>query len=297
MTTLDQELLDIALQGLANTKTRVDTLDESHSNLQTLVTKTIKNTNDFNSKLGSLSKDFTSKLNAIPTYIPKDGQDGKQGLIGPPGESIKGDQGVTGDQGDQGLPGEPGVPGINGKDGLDSLPGKDGKDGKQGAIGKRGSNGTGIKNIVSKNDSILITLTDGSNKSIKIPKVQVPAGPTTVPTEIVTLKHLADTNINTAKDGDVLTKEGKKWVSKTPAITDYSNLPELTNPVATDFMVLLRNNIPYKVSIETLSNLFGGVLPVSLYPSATMYPAADLYPGTVADTTVYPNETLYPTGG
>lgn len=93
-----------------------------------------------------------------------------------------------------------GKDGVDGKDGKDTTPkqiansveawinenidllkgedGKDGKDGKsiQGKSGKDGSDGVGIVNIERSKDDLLITLTDGSEKRFKLPRVSVGGG-------------------------------------------------------------------------------------------------------------------------
>lgn len=90
-----------------------------------------------------------------------------------------------------------GIDGVDGKDGkdatpkqiadsveawinenIDSLKGADGKDGKsiQGQSGKDGSDGVGIANIERSKDDLLITLTDGSEKRFKLPRISVGGG-------------------------------------------------------------------------------------------------------------------------
>ena len=56
---------------------------------------------------------------------------------------------------------------LKGEDGKDGAKGKDGKDG---AKGKDGKNGIGIKDITEKNGEIVITLTDGTIKKLKMPR-------------------------------------------------------------------------------------------------------------------------------
>ena len=65
--------------------------------------------------------------------------------------------------------------GADGRDGIDGKDGKDGADGKDGISikgkdGKDGKNGVGIKDITEKNGEIVITLTDGTIKKLKMPR-------------------------------------------------------------------------------------------------------------------------------
>ena len=53
---------------------------------------------------------------------------------------------------------------------IESFKGEDGKDGKDGVKGKDGKNGIGIKDITEKNGEIVITLTDGTIKKLKMPR-------------------------------------------------------------------------------------------------------------------------------
>ena len=63
--------------------------------------------------------------------------------------------------------GEDGIDGVDGKDGID---GKDGQNGVNGKDGKNGKDGIGIKDIAEKNGDIIITLTDGTIKKLKMPR-------------------------------------------------------------------------------------------------------------------------------
>ena len=56
---------------------------------------------------------------------------------------------------------------FKGKDGKDGI---DGINGKDGAKGKDGKDGIGIKDITEKNGEIVITLTDGTIKKLKMPR-------------------------------------------------------------------------------------------------------------------------------
>ena len=59
---------------------------------------------------------------------------------------------------------------FKGEDGKDGKDGAKGEDGKDGAKGKDGKDGIGIKDITEKNGEIVITLTDGTIKKLKMPR-------------------------------------------------------------------------------------------------------------------------------
>ena len=59
---------------------------------------------------------------------------------------------------------------FKGEDGKDGKDGKDGIDGKNGKDGAKGKDGIGIKDITEKNGEIVITLTDGTIKKLKMPR-------------------------------------------------------------------------------------------------------------------------------
>ena len=85
--------------------------------------------------------------------------------------AINGVDGKDGRDGINGLDGLDGKDGINGKDGRDGVDGKDGIDGKsiKGDKGDRGLDGIGIDKVSFKDNTITITLTDGSKKDFKLP--------------------------------------------------------------------------------------------------------------------------------
>ena len=85
--------------------------------------------------------------------------------------AINGVDGKDGRDGINGLDGLDGKDGINGKDGRDGVDGKDGIDGKsiKGDKGDRGLDGIGIDKLSFKDNTITITLTDGSKKDFKLP--------------------------------------------------------------------------------------------------------------------------------
>ena len=59
---------------------------------------------------------------------------------------------------------------FKGEDGKDGKDGAKGENGKDGAKGKDGKDGIGIKDITEKNGEIVITLTDGTIKKLKMPR-------------------------------------------------------------------------------------------------------------------------------
>ena len=133
MTTLDQELLDVALTGLTNQKVIVDntskTVKTLDSSLSKLTAKTAKDLAGLGSKLDAVQAEMQStvisEMSKIP--IPKDGVDGKS-ITGPKGDtgaSIIGPVGPSGKDG-KSIVGKQGIPGKSVK----GEAGKDGKDGK-----------------------------------------------------------------------------------------------------------------------------------------------------------------------
>lgn len=60
-----------------------------------------------------------------------------------------------------------GLDGRNGKDGINGVDGKDGKDGLNGKNGLDGKDGANIQDIIYKSNNLIITLTDGTTKTIK----------------------------------------------------------------------------------------------------------------------------------
>ena len=122
---------------------------------------------------------------------------------------------------------------FKGEDGKDGKDGIDGTNGKDGDKGKDGKNGIGIKDITEKNGEIVITLTDGTIKKLKMPR---------------------DIRVISGGGGS----KGGGVASSSNGGVDYSKLTELFEINDTDFIVLLRENIPYKVSISTLKGVFGG---------------------------------------
>jgi len=99
--------------------------------------------------------------------LPEKGDKGDAGPQGEPGP--KGDKGDRGEPGEQG---KPGPAGRDGKDGKDGKPGKDGNPGKDGAPGRDGADGqdgTGIEDIKSHGQDMLIKLTDGREQRFRLP--------------------------------------------------------------------------------------------------------------------------------
>ena len=218
--TIDQELIDVALEALAKNKDRVDKLSNLADQLSKDMVdyKTLYDTDKkaldtrLNKFTDAFKKELEDTLKAIP--VPKDGIDGKDGINGKDGkDGVDGKQGKAGPKGEQGPAGKQGIQGPTGP------AGKDGVDGKSGSKGIQGKPGVGIDKITSNHTKVLIHLTDGRVVDIALPKAkEVTAGVTAMPTEIVVLRNLADVKVNNAEDGQVLTYSGGKWVPKTPII-------------------------------------------------------------------------------
>lgn len=215
--TLDQQLLDIALEGLAKNKPKVEKVsklaEKLANDLSTHKDLYKADKDALNSRLNTFTDDFKKELESTLKSIPipkdgkngidgksgKDGKDGEKGSTGPRG--IQGAQGPKGDQGKPGSPGQVGPTGAKGKDGINGYSGED---------------GVGIVNISSKHSKLLIELDNGKVIDIKLPEAKsIPAGVTAMPTEIVVMRNLADTNVDNATEGQVLTLENGKWVGKT----------------------------------------------------------------------------------
>lgn len=121
---------------------------------------------------------------------------------------------------------------FKGEDGKDGKDGAKGKDGKDGAKGKDGKDGIGIKDITEKNGEIVITLTDGTIKKLKMPRdIRVISG-------------------GGSKGGGI----------------DYAQLKSIEEPLLNnDEFMIFRDGKPYKVSLQSLSNYLGNDLPATEY--------------------------------
>lgn len=122
---------------------------------------------------------------------------------------------------------------FKGEDGKDGKDGAKGKDGKDGAKGKDGKDGIGIKDITEKNGEIVITLTDGTIKKLKMPRdIRVISGG------------------GGSKGGGI----------------DYAQLKSIEEPLLNnDEFMIFRDGKPYKVSLQSLSNYLGNDLPATEY--------------------------------
>lgn len=219
MEALDQELLDLALEALAKNKDRVDNITTDLSSLLADLDKHkavyTKDKKSLDARLGkftdSFKKELADTLKAIP--IPEDGIDGKDGVDGING--VDGKDGIDGRPGRDGKDGSTGDQGPIGKTGIQGPTGDTGPEGKAGKQGKDGKDGVGIEKFTTKNSILKIHLTNGSTKEIELPKLGAPTGVTAVPTEITVMRNLADTDVDNAVDGQVLTKRNGKWVAET----------------------------------------------------------------------------------
>ena len=231
-TTIDQELIDVALEALAKNKDRVDKLSNLADKLsQDMVSHKAlydKDKNALDARLNKFTEAFKKELEdtlkAIP--VPKDGIDGKDGINGQDGKD-----GVDGKDGKAGPKGEQGTQGTQGERGIQGPKGDAGKDGTDGKIGLQGKPGVGIDKITSNHTKVLIHLTDGRVVDITLPKAkEVPAGVTAMPTEIVVLRNLADTaDIDKAEEGQVLTYSKGKWRPGSGAGGTYTNSTPVPN--------------------------------------------------------------------
>ncbi len=232
---LDKELLEISLEALAKHKNKIEITNKSVKSLERLMSKTIdgldENASKLDIQLSELNKNMKSsvksEMSKIP--IPKDGIDGKsvKGIPGKDGKSIQGKAGKDGIS-IQGKPGKDGKsikgePGKPGKDGI-GKPGKDGED---------GSDGVGIKEVRGNSNEITIELTNGQEKTIKLPKSKgrgAGGGFTDGTPANNSVKLLTDTTIEYPSNGEVLTYQDGKWINETPAggVVDIDNFQRRT---------------------------------------------------------------------
>ena len=262
--TIDQELIDVALEALAKNKTRVDKLSSLAGQLSKdmIEHKAIydKDKSALDTRLNKFTdafrKELEDTLKAIP--VPKNGIDGKDGIDGKPGvDGLDGKDGKTGPTGLQGPRGEKGIQGPTGNTGPQGTSGISGKRGLQ------GNPAVGIDKITSNHTKVLIHLTDGRVIDIALPKTkEVPAGVTAMPTEIVVLRNLADTaNIDKAEEGQVLTYSKGKWIPGTPTA---GNIDSFQKRSEIEAMFKVAETTAYK---ELTYNL-GNITNVDIYTSS-----------------------------
>ena len=197
------EIVSTILEGLLHQKEQLELTIEELNQFEKAYGKDSKITTDRLDKLSvdldKISQDIetlkaikpdTIDLSAYATLDDikevKDGIDGKDGTNGKDG--IDGINGVDGRDGKDGINGKDGIDGINGvdgrdgKDGINGTNGVDGKDGLNGINGKDGkngidgTNGISIDKITYKNNTLYITLTDGTKKEFKLPVQYVGGG-------------------------------------------------------------------------------------------------------------------------
>lgn len=179
------EIVSTLLEGLLHQKEQLELTIEELNQFEKAYGKDSKITQDRLDKLSvdldKISQDIETLKAIKPDTIDlsnyatlddikkvKDGIDGKDGANGKDG--IDGINGVDGRDGKDGING---TNGVDGKDGLNGINGKDGKDGKNGIDG---TNGIGIDTITYKNNTLYITLTDGTKKEFKLPVQYVGGG-------------------------------------------------------------------------------------------------------------------------
>jgi len=184
---MDEALLPTIFEALANLKAKTDDLveelngfEDEFSKSRDLVNKQIE---DLTVQMDRLIKEA---VKALPKA--KDGSDGKNGLdaevdyetlkdfilkaVDVLPKAINGKDGSSGQDGEKGRDGLDGAKGQDGSDGSDGEDGKQGSKGKDGHIGKDGEDGLSIEDLYEKNGYIVITLSDGTIKELKLPKIE-----------------------------------------------------------------------------------------------------------------------------
>ena len=176
------EIVSTLLEGLLHQKEQLELTIEELNQFEKAYGKDSKITQDRLDKLSvdldKISQDIETLKSIKPETIDlskyatlddikevKDGIDGKDGA--------NGKDGIDGINGVDGRDGKDGINGTNGVDGKDGLNGINGKDGKNGIDG---TNGIGIDTITYKNNTLYITLTDGTKKEFKLPVQYVGGG-------------------------------------------------------------------------------------------------------------------------
>jgi len=209
---LQDELLDIALGGLAKNKIRVDKLDTKLDSIQTEIKANValskEKIGNVSNRLDKATEGFTKELATVLKNIPvpKDGIDGKDaisipGKNGLDGKSIKGLDGLDGRDGLDGVS-------IKGDKGDQGLPGKIGKS----IVGKDGIDGISVESIKADSYTIVFTMSDGTKKKLPMPTVGV--GDAGYSKKLLSILTATDTDIKNPIDGEVLTYINKRWVNK-----------------------------------------------------------------------------------
>ena len=261
---LNEELLEVALEALAKHKVSIDDIKTTSRSDRQTAKESHKAVNKRIETLNTAMVDTVqSEMSKIP--IPKDGIDGSDG------KSIKGDPGKDG-KSIQGKPGKDGIS-IQGKPGRDGKsvkgePGKAGKDGvgKPGKAGTDGSDGVGIKDVRGSANAITIELTNGKEKTIKLPKIKnggSGGGFSSGTPANNSVSLLTDTTIEYPSNGDVLTFEDGKWVNETPTggAVDIDNFQRRTE---IESMFKTANSTAYK----ELTYSGGNITSVDIYTNS-----------------------------
>lgn len=180
----DQILLETLASGLVNQLALVKELEEELKGFEDQYSKDFKETtkriDDINVQIDRTIKDA---IKAIPT--PKDGKDGIDAevdynsiedfiskLVSELPKAKDGSNGVDGQDGNDGRNGLDGAKGQDGNDGLDGQDGERGLTGASGAKGEAGEDGLTIEEIFEKNGYIVIILSDGTKKELKLPAIE-----------------------------------------------------------------------------------------------------------------------------
>ena len=180
MSTIDTELLDIALEALAKNKVRVEDLARG---LSASSTKLNSHVDEYESNKSLVKEDIAKAvldnkiklqeaIDSLP--IPNDGYDGKDGSNGVDGkDGIDGKEGKPGPQGPMGLPGKDGKNGRDGKDGKDADTKKLEKYIKDtiASLEKNEPKETPkVEDVILKDGKLTIKYCEGKDKILTLPK-------------------------------------------------------------------------------------------------------------------------------
>lgn len=262
MTTIDQELIDIALEALSNHKVDIDKAKKDISTVNSTVKKvdsvlkaSIDNLAD---KLSVVDKGIPNlvKEEVAKIPVPKNGRDGKdfdveavKPIIADEVQEVEKKAIDKVHQAIKAIP-KP-KDGKDGRNGLNGKSGKDGKDGKtiKGDKGPKGVPGVGIEDITASNDRIKVKLTDGKVKEVIIPKFVAPSTGIVAPVgnpEIQTLRNLADTAVNNAENGQTLVYNNGMWVATALDAVDAGNIDSFQKRTEIEAMFKAAEGTSYK---------------------------------------------------
>lgn len=179
------EIVSTLLEGLLHQKEQLELTIEELNQFEKAYGKDSKITQDRLDKLSvdldKISQDIDTLKSIKPDTIDlsgyatlddiKQAKDGIDGINGKDGESIIGPVGPSGPKGDS-IIGPAGPKGDTGERGERGIDGKS----IAGPVGPKGKDGIGIDTITYKNNTLYITLTDGTKKEFKLPVQYVGGG-------------------------------------------------------------------------------------------------------------------------